>query len=142
MNSPAMYVTENDLGLLRHVVAGAHWQNTHTPDDLQRLEAELARRMTVPAEDIPGDVITLNTRVGLLDLESGEAFACTVVLPQDADMAQFKISILAPVGLAILGRRVGDIVEWPAPVSAQRLLVTMVLYQPEAAGIYDVAAGY
>jgi regulator of nucleoside diphosphate kinase len=141
MNSPALYVTHNDLGQLRHVVAEAHWHNTHAPDDIDRLEAELARRLTVPAEEIPGDVITLNTQVGLVDLETCEAFACTVVLPREADIAQSKISILAPAGLAILGHRVGDTIEWPAPAGVQRMLVTMVLYQPEAVGIYDLAEG-
>jgi regulator of nucleoside diphosphate kinase len=141
MNSPALYVTDNDLGHLRHIVAEAHWQNPHALDDIERLEAELARRLPVPAEEIPGDVITLNTRVGLLDLETGEAFACTVVLPKDADITQFKISILAPIGLAILGHRVGDTIEWLVPAGVQRLMITMVLYQPEAAGIYDMMEG-
>lgn len=141
MNGPALFVTENDLVHLRRIMAEAQWHNSHPPDDIERLEAGLARRLRVPAADIPGDVITLNTQVGLLDLETGDAFACTVVLPSDADISQFKISIFAPAGLAILGHRAGDTIEWPSPAGVQRMLVTMVLYQPEAVGIYDLAEG-
>ncbi len=86
---------------------------------------------------MPPDVITLNSRVQLFALDTGETFTCTLVLPHEADIGQFKISILSPVGLAMLGQRVGDIFESSAPGGAQRLKVTAIWYQPEAVGDYS-----
>ncbi len=133
-DSPTLYVTEHDLRQLRRVIADAGWQAGHTASDLEQLEAELARRVPVAADDLPGDVVTLNSDVQLLDLEAGEVFGCTLVMPEEADPTLFKISVLAPIGLAVLGHQVGDTVEWPVPAGAQRLKVLALLYQPEAAG--------
>jgi regulator of nucleoside diphosphate kinase len=60
------------------------------------------------------------------------------VFPSDADIEANKISILAPIGTAILGYRAGDLVEWPVPAGMKRLRIEAVLYQPEAAGQYDL----
>jgi regulator of nucleoside diphosphate kinase len=57
-------------------------------------------------------------------------------MPEEADPTLFKVSVLAPVGLAVLGHRVGDTVEWPVPAGSQRLKVLALLYQPEDAGEY------
>jgi regulator of nucleoside diphosphate kinase len=137
MNSPKLYVTDHDLQQLRQVIADAQWQRQHTPADLEQLEAELSRRVPVAPDAVPGDVVTLNSDVQLLDLDAGEVFGCSLVLPEEADPTLFKISVLAPVGLAVLGHRVGDRFEWPVPSGTQRLKVLALLYQPEAAGQYD-----
>jgi regulator of nucleoside diphosphate kinase len=138
MNSPRLYVTDRDLKRLREVIADAAWQGGRPHTDLEQLEAELGRRKTVAADEVPGDVITLNSQVQLFDLDTAESFACTLVLPQAADIRQFKVSVLAPVGRTLLGHRVGDTIEWPVPGGLQRLQVTMLLFQPEAAGDYSL----
>ncbi len=138
MNSPKLYVTEHDLQQLRQVIAGDRLQRQHTPSDFEQLEAELARRVPVAPDEVPGDVVTLNSDVQLLDLDGGEVFDCSLVMPAEADPALFKISALAPVGLAVLGHRVGDMVEWPVPAGAQRLKLLALLYQPEAAGHWEL----
>jgi regulator of nucleoside diphosphate kinase len=138
MNSSTLYVTEHDLQQLRQVIADARWQRRHTPADFEQLEAELARRVPIAPDEVPGDVVTLNSDVQLLDLDGGEVFGCSLVMPAEADPALFKISALAPVGLAVLGHRVGDTVAWPVPAGAQRLKLLALLYQPEAAGHWDL----
>jgi regulator of nucleoside diphosphate kinase len=115
-----------------------YWPDVSMRPALEQLGAALASHVPVAAERVPGDVITLNSQVGLFGLEKGEAFTCTLVLSQTADITQNKISILAPIGQALLGHRVGDVVEYTTPAGLQRLLVTMILYQPEAAGDYDL----
>ena len=86
---------------------------------------------------MPNDVITMNSQVRLRDLDSGEEMIYTIVFPHEANIQKNKVSILAPVGVALLGYRLGDVVEWPMPGGKiRRLEIQDILYQPEAAGDY------
>jgi regulator of nucleoside diphosphate kinase len=87
---------------------------------------------------VRGDVITMNSKVCLVDLETADEDIITLVLPEDADHAENKISILAPIGTAILGHRVGDTFEWKVPAGLIRMKVKELLYQPEASGDYHL----
>lgn len=98
------------------------------------LEAELERAEIVPPEQVPGNVVTMNSTVRFTIAQSGEEFTLTLVYPKDATEPG-RISVLAPVGSALLGLTVGDELDWPRPgggVSTVR--VTDILYQPERAG--------
>lgn len=92
----------------------------------------------MPSDEVPPDVITMNSRVKLQDLDSGDEMIYTLVYPSDADTGQNRISILAPIGTALIGYRVGDIVEWKVPSGVKRLKVEEILYQPEASGDFDL----
>lgn len=102
---------------------------------LADLEAELGRARVVPAGKVPPDVVTMNSVVRLRDLDSDETEEYELVYPPDADLDRNRISILAPIGTAILGYRIGDIIEWPVPAGVHRLRVEEVLYQPEQADL-------
>jgi regulator of nucleoside diphosphate kinase len=80
----------------------------------------------------------MNSRVRLKDLETNEEKVYTLVFPSEANLEQQKISILAPIGTAILGYRVGDTVEWRVPGGIRKLRLEEILYQPEAAGQYSL----
>jgi regulator of nucleoside diphosphate kinase len=80
----------------------------------------------------------MNSRVRLRDLDSGEQMEVSLVYPSASDAAAKKISILAPIGTAILGYRKGDVVEWEVPAGMRRLEVEDVLYQPEASGDFSL----
>jgi regulator of nucleoside diphosphate kinase len=80
----------------------------------------------------------MNSTVRLIDLETGEPETYTLVYPENAEPAAGKISILAPVGTAMLGYAVGDVFEWEVPAGMRRLKVDAILYQPEAAGDFDL----
>lgn len=97
------------------------------------LETELERAEIVAPDAVPPDVITMNSRAELLDLDTGERMEFTLVFPDDADVTEGKISVLAPVGTGMLGYRVGDTFERRAPYGMRRLKVIDVAYQPEAA---------
>ena len=97
------------------------------------LEQELDRAQIVSPSQVPEDVVTMNSRVRVKDVETGEDKTYTLVFPRDADFAQGKISVLAPIGTAILGYRVGDVIEWRVPGGRRKLRVEEVMYQPEAA---------
>lgn len=105
---------------------------------LKDLEQELNRANIVSSEGIPNGSITMNTKVLLEDLDLGEETIYTLVYPEDADLADNKISILAPIGTAILGFREGDIIDWKVPLGTVKLKVKSIIYQPEAAGNYDL----
>ncbi len=107
-------------------------------NSLKELTKELDRAQVVEPRDIPGNVITMNSRIRLKDIDSGEEMEYTLVFPQDADFKNKKISILAPIGTALIGYSVGDIIEWQVPKGIRKLQVEELLYQPEAAGDYDL----
>lgn len=101
------------------------------------LEAELARADVVEPDEVPATVVTMNSTVRFKVLSTGEEFELTLVYPKDADASGRTISILAPVGSALLGLTQGAEIEWPSP---GRGMITVriedVVYQPERAGEY------
>jgi len=107
-------------------------------DDLRDLQAELTQARVVAPEAVPPDVITMNSKARLRDLETSEEMTYTLVFPDQADIEQDRISVLAPIGTAMLGYRVGDEFQWTVPAGTVRLRVEAVLYQPEAAGDYHL----
>ena len=103
--------------------------------DTTALEAELERAEVVEPAQMPADVITMNSTARFLDETSGEEHEMTLVYPRDADGSPHKVSILAPVGSALLGLRVGGSIEWPVPGGRTiRLRVLSIRYQPESSG--------
>jgi regulator of nucleoside diphosphate kinase len=84
------------------------------------------------AADAPPDVVTLHSTVRIRDLDTGRSVVYTVVFPTEADTAQRRISVLAPIGTALIGYRVGDVIEWATPGGERRLRVEAALFQPEA----------
>jgi len=81
--------------------------------------------------------VTMNSEVAVRDMDSNEEMTFAVVFPSDADVNRQRISILAPMGTAVLGYRVGDTIEWKVPGRRRRLKIERVLFQPEAAGQFD-----
>ncbi len=127
-----IYLTEKDYERL-HSLVQLQRQNGSAAA-AEGLCKELKRAKVVASEEVPADVITMNSVVQLKDLKSGNLMEITVVYPKDADLTSRKISVLAPVATAILGCKVGDEVEWPAPQGMLSYKVESIVYQPEAAG--------
>ena len=99
------------------------------------LREELARAEVREPQDMPPDAITMNSIARFRDEATGEERELTLVYPRDADGSPEKVSILAPVGSALLGMRAGQAIEWPLPGGrSTRLQVLGIRYQPEAAG--------
>jgi regulator of nucleoside diphosphate kinase len=102
------------------------------------LRDELQRSKVVAAQEVPQGVVTMNSRVRVRHLDERVSKTYTVVYPADTDIDQGKISVLAPIGAALIGARVGQVVEFNAPVGQRRLRVDKILYQPEAAGDFHL----
>ncbi len=134
-----IYITELDRQRLEKLIELAGERSRRSNHQyLTRLEEELERAETVAAEDVPPDVITMRSKVRLSDLDTGEGMVYTLVFPSESNFDEGKISVLAPVGTAMLGYRVGDTIEWQVPSGVRRLKVEELLYQPEAAGDYNL----
>jgi regulator of nucleoside diphosphate kinase len=101
------------------------------------LEEELGHAKIVDAGQIPPDVVTMNSTVRFVDEQSGDEQEVTLVYPGAEDGAHPRVSILAPVGSALLGLRTGESIDWPMPDGQiKRLRVLSLVHQPEAAGEY------
>lgn len=134
-----IYITEFDLNRLNKLIE--MFEDDPGMRDkkyIEELDDELRRAKVVPPKSVPGDVITMNTRVRVKDLDSGAEMTYQVVFPGDADIKQNKVSILAPIGTALIGFRVGETVEWKVPAGVKKMKVEEILYQPEAAGDYHL----
>ena len=129
-----IYLTEEDYRQLIHLIQVQKHQQDFSPS-INRLKEKLKRALRLAAEAIPPEVVTMNSRVRVIELKSSSEMTITIVYPQEADFNAGKISILSPLGTAILGSRQGDEVIWTAPYCKFIYRIKKVLYQPEAAGL-------
>ncbi|MBP7827736.1 MAG: nucleoside diphosphate kinase regulator [Verrucomicrobia bacterium] len=136
-----IYITENDARRLRPLLESVPLQKGLDADNLQRLRTELERAHIVSETELPADVITMNSTVELEDLEDGDRFTYTLVFPEHADVDQGRISILAPLGMAMLGYRVGDTFEWPVPQGRIRVRVLRLIERKAPATPTSILTG-
>ncbi len=130
-SSRTILVTESDMTLLRTMLDFRRGGNSRDEQHLKTLTSELQRASVVPAEDLPPDVVTMHSRVLIQDVETGVESAYTLEFPAAAHRPGM-LSVLAPIGTALLGYQEGDVIEWPVPRGVRRVRVLKVLYQPEA----------
>lgn len=125
-------ITTFDLERIQSVIDTAFERDREVAD---ALDSELSRALIVAPSEVSPNVVTMNSRVVYESMSTGDAHEVTLVYPTRSNAADGRISVLAPLGAALLGLSVGDEIHWP--VSADRQLhvkVRQVLYQPEAAG--------
>jgi len=134
MSTRDIYITEADMKRLRPLVE----EMKNSRDDLRMLQRELGRAHIVAPEEVPPDVVTMNSKVQIRDVAADELTTYTLVFPEQANIELNRISVIAPIGTAMLGQRVGDEFEWQVPAGPVRLRVEEVLYQPEAAGHFHL----
>ena len=133
-NPRVIYITQQDMKRLRPLIEGVK----NSRDDLRGLQAELEHARVVTPAEVPADVITMNSKARLRDLDTSEEMIFTLAFPGNASIEHDRISVVAPIGTAMLGHRVGDEFQWEVPAGAVRLRVEEVLYQPEAAGDFHL----
>jgi regulator of nucleoside diphosphate kinase len=119
-------LTQEDYEKLTNLLRSTHFKAS------EHLEEEISRAQVVPQADVPHDVVTMNSRVIFLDEETGKESEVILVYPQDANVTAKKISILAPVGIALIGLRVNQSIDWPLPNgSTRKIKIVSVLSQSE-----------
>jgi regulator of nucleoside diphosphate kinase len=125
-------ITDADLQRLLPVL------EQHDTPASESLETELRRAVIVDQREVPPDVVTMNSEVVYEDCETRVRRTVKVVYPRDADASRGHISVLAPIGSALLGLRVGQEIEWQVPGGRKRVRVVSIGYQPEASGDYQL----
>ena len=123
-----LVITDADLERLRPVL------DQHDTEAATLLETELQRAVIVAAHDVPADVVTMNSEVVYEDCDTTTCRRVRVVYPKDANPSEGRVSVLAPIGSALLGLRVGQAIEWVVPTGTKRIRVVELPYQPEASG--------
>ena len=135
MKGREIYITKYDMERLRSVI---EIYNGKDAPYLERLEEELDRAKIVDPQEIPSDVIMMNSVVRIKNMDTGEEKALILVFPGKANATANAVSILAPIGTALIGYREGANIEWEVPAGTKRLQIVEVVYQPERLGNYDL----
>jgi regulator of nucleoside diphosphate kinase len=124
MNHTPIYISSDDNAKLRLLLATALYSNSHAA--FRKLREELDRAMVIDPAAFPADVVTMNSTVEFEDINTGEIEEYTITFPDNADVDRKRISILAPIGTALIGCRVGDLVKWSTPGGIRHLKVKHV----------------
>ena len=135
MSKKNIIVSVLDRERLQSLINSALLDSRVPIENLNALESELTRAKVLHHEDVPPDVITMNSTVRFAELEGDEEESYTLVYPRDADAANGKISVFAPIGTALLGYRVGDVVEWSVPAGKRHLQIISVQHESEPAAV-------
>ena len=135
MSMRTILISKSDLERLKSLLASARkFLRNCGPEHLTALEEELQQAEVTREEKIPANVITINRRAVVLDLDAGKKLEYVVVFPRDADVAKGRISVLAPIGAAVLGGRVGEIIEGRVPDGIRRFKIEEVQRRAETQG--------
>lgn len=132
-NKPNLIISALDADRIEALLEA---QPNHQFSGRQSLEAELNRADIVNPEKMPSNIVTMNSTVSFKELSSGDEYAFTLAYPQDIQPTDDnKVSILAPVGSALLGLAIGDTIEWAKPGGGMmQLHIQDISYQPERTG--------
>jgi len=136
MKIKKIYITVADKEKLEDMIARLEAIIPRDLPHLRELESELNRAVVVSPQEIPRDVITMNSQARIKDLGTGEESELRLVFPQYADAAQNKISVLSPIGTSLIGYREGMVFECKVPDGVRKMLIQKVIFQPEANGHY------
>lgn len=138
MNEKNTYMTEHDINRLEAFLERAKKSYQYDRHVLESLQEEIGKSLVVDSRRIAPDIVTLNSRIRLLDLDANQEMVLTLALPGMANLEEGRISVASPIGTAILGYAAGDIIEWKVPSGTKTIRVEEILYQPEAAGDYHL----
>ena len=125
-----IYISHQDKQRLLNMVA-LYKEERNQSDDLTAFAAELNRATAVESHHILHDVVRMNSRVTIVDLNTNEELTFTLVYPEDADPDNNKISVFAPIGAGILGYQTDDEIDWVVPAGTRRFRIAEISYTPE-----------
>ena len=138
MTKRKLHITRPDHQRLSFMLEEALARNSRDASFLKELAHELEKADDMDPKEVPADVVTMNSRVVLKDVESGETMEYTLVFPDKANVEQGRLSVVSPIGTAILGYSKGHTLTWHTPGGVRKIKIVDIPYQPEAAGDYDL----
>lgn len=131
-------LTKNDYTRIYKAITDAKNSKTINSNEAEKLLSELSKAEIVPSEKIDKDVVTMNSEVKLFFENTQKEQSFKIVYPQDANLKENKISIFSPIATALIGYKIGDEIEWIVPGGMTKIKIVELLYQPEAAGDFDL----
>lgn len=130
-------VTSVDFDRLSYMAQRPHYRGVHS-EHITALAQYIQRLKVIPSDRAPRTLVTMNSRFRVRDLESDETEVYTLVYPEQVNVEMGRVSALSPLGRAALGRRVGDEIEIEAPMGVRKAKIEKLLFQPEAAGHFEL----
>ena len=131
-------VTDADLTRLESMIRSLRTVGEPFRGQVNELREHVRRARLVRAKEVEPDVVTMNSRVRVRDVESGRVETFTLAYHGEAGMFGDRLTVLSPLGIRVLGARVGDILEWDVPHGVRRLVVERILYQPETENEFEL----
>jgi regulator of nucleoside diphosphate kinase len=133
MKQRRVILSESDFTNLNALVDALQLFRSNDSGCLNVLESDLEGAEVLKPRQMPTNVVSMNSQVHVMDLDSGEDLVYTVVFPQDADMEHHRVSVLAPLGAALVGSRVGQVITPMTPRGRRRLRVGAIVYRHDTA---------
>ena len=133
-----IFITDFDMKRFNWLISNSHRFSSLDNKHLSKLRSDIMGAVVMQPQEIPSDVVTMSSRLRIKYLDTNEEKTFTLVFPFDADIEQNKLSILASVGVAVIGCRIGDVVEWDVSPEKRKFRIEEILYQPEASGNYYI----
>ena len=131
-------LTKNDYTRIYKAITDAKNSKTINSNEAEKLLSELSKAEIVTSEKIDKDVVTMNSEVKLFFENTQKEQSFKIVYPQDANLKENKISIFSPIATALIGYKIGDEIEWIVPSGMTKIKIVDLIYQPEAAGDFDL----
>jgi regulator of nucleoside diphosphate kinase len=117
---------KKDYEILNDYVKNLHGMRVNEKENFAKLSQELGKAQLVTEEDFPGDIVRIDSEVVIKDVETKRNMTITIVMPQNADIKQRKVSVLAPIGTALIGFRKGQKVSWEVPAGKKTFKIMEV----------------
>lgn len=133
-----IFVTDFDMKRFKWLISNSYRFGNIDKQYLVELSDGLEQAVVVQPQEIPSDVVTMNSKVRVKYVDTDEEKTFTLVFPFDADIKEGKLSILAPLGVSVIGCRVGDLAQWETPEGQRKIRIEEIIYQPEAAGYFYI----
>lgn len=127
-----------DYSRIKNAIADARQYKSISTADAENLMKELNAAQIVEPDKIPGNVVTMNSIVKISFLNTGKQVEFQIVYPNKANMKEKKISVFSPIATALLGYKAGDEIDWIVPAGPTKIRIDEIVYQPEAAGDYNL----
>lgn len=131
-------LTKNDYTRIYKAITDAKNSKTINSNEAEKLLSELSKAEIVTSEKIDKDVVTMNSEVKFFFENTQKEQSFKIVYPKDANLKENKISIFSPIATALIGYKIGDEIEWIVPGGMTKIKIVDLIYQPEAAGDFDL----
>lgn len=131
-------ITDHDYVRLYNLLNRSKKSKNEELSNISVLENEIRRAERVDSKEISPDIVTMNSLIEVVDLDTSKSMTIKLVYPKDADYRQGKISILSLLGSALLGYKVGSRISFEVPRGKKEVIIKNIIYQPESNGVYNI----